>query len=266
MKEYINNLNLYPSIKQYGKEFTYTFRIYGSTNISPAYPLITGGYAQVPMFAPIMLESLYSDVTEKIARSINPTGENYGLCNYASPIWSGMLTDFFGQDTFLYPYNQDPTPTMPCGFNMVFGSRSNGIGTPQNYGIVGFDSMNMQYINFLRWLHTEKLLCTNINVKMFSPSTTFNYFSNPVYFFKQELDSSIYSQVTTIGKYVRPEDNATTGAGAGLIKSSIQVDIPCSWIFDKSSGMTFPFPYDMLNNPLKPNFNVTLSFTLKTIN
>lgn len=260
MKEYINNLNLYPTIKEYGKEFSYSLNILGTTQTAGTVPL-TDGFANIPLFCPSMLESLYSDVTEKIAVSLDGSGNQFGLSSYGSLIWSGNTIDAAGLIGQLYPYNRTVTNNVNISsFSMVFGTGLNSVGTVGGWGTIGLNSMNMQYVNLLNRLKVQNLLCTNINIKIYNPLANFKFNNLPLYFFHQSIDSSIYSYDTTVGRYVNPLTNASTRITAGSIKSVTEVDIPCSWIFGNESGMTIPFAYDWLLNQ-----GILVTYTFKQI-
>lgn len=268
MKEYINNLNLYPTIKEYGKEFSYDLQLFGEIN-NASVNVVTGGYAQIPLFSPIMWDTLYSDVTEKIALSYDGTNKNsFGLTSYAYSPSSNNNIDVPGFYNSLYPYNNYWVPNIgnavPSKFSYIYGGTE-----PINlqWGAIGLYSANMQYMNLLRRLFVENLLCTNINIKVYSPYANFQFNNLPIYFFHQNIDSSIYSYDTTVGRYVNPTSNASTRITAGTIKSVTEVDIPCSWVFDYKSGMTIPFSYDLLSpaSVCDPRIGYKISFTFKQI-
>ena len=253
MKQLINNRNLHKPIERLGNPFSFAITLV--TNINS----VTNDNIAVPMFAPVMFNNLYSDVTENLFPTINKvTGKTIGVGNYFNDIWGAKEFDINTALQNMFPYTAYTPAGMPnFGYNYGCGLDGEMIDA---VGYMGFISQNMQYVNFLEWLKTESFLCSNVNVQINSkdPSPFINY---PVGFFQQECDGRIYSITTNPNDWINPMTNTSRPINANY---SGNFDIKTDWILSKNSGICLNYSAKVSQSS-DVNDKYILNFTLQQI-
>lgn len=253
MKQYINNRNLHKPIERLGNPFPFTITLV--TNINS----VTNDSIAVPLFCPVMFNNLYSDVTENSFPTINKvTGNTIGVGNYFNDIWGANEFDINASLQNMFPYS-GYSPTGFANFGYNYGCGLNGEMT-NSVGYMGIYSQNMQYVNFLEWLKTEKFLCSNINVQINSkdPSPFINY---PVGFFQQECDGRIFSISTNPSDWINPMTNTSRPINSNY---SGNFDIKTDWILAKNSGVCLNYSAKVSQSN-DVNDKYILNFTLQQI-
>lgn len=251
MKQYINNRAWNPKIEKLGDKFNFGIKIFGET-----VPFVnTQPYTCIPLFAPSMFNNLYSDITEKLFTTYNnAVGYNIGLTGYTRDIWGVDKIDSGLNQGSLYPYSQG------YKFAQVFGAGNLYSAPLTTSYYVWFDSVNMEYVNFLEYIRTESVFCSNINLQILQKGNSTNWLNAPIYFFQQDIDSSIKSIQTAPLDYIIPDTNVNTKYDGSKLYGNI--DIPCDFIINKSSGIAFGYSNEV---QLGNNDYYLLNFTLQKI-
>lgn len=250
----------HPPIQKMGEEFILSLFVY---NVGAQRPDGTK-YVTIPLFAPVMFNNLYSDVTENLAPSDDTSGFKVGVSGYGYDIWGAYYqTNFLGAVVGMFPYSSPQDFTYP-NFGMEWGYGN--VSIYNGKGFVGIQSQRMQYVNFLEWIKHDKVLLKNINVQVSSPLANYEFNQFPFTFFEQKISGEIYSIQTTPASWINPETNQQQRITAGGIKASSNFDIQCDWLIHKASGLSFA--YDMNLSALAPtgfNIGYQLNFTFKKI-
>ena len=243
-------------MKKCGTQSTRTTLFHATIEASIFQTQLANSPIAVPLFAPVMFNNLYSNVTEKLYPTFDPvTGLYVGVGNYWGDIWGATELDSGGILQSLFPYSQNSGGWSSFGYYISYGKT----GELQNaINQIYIYSQGMQYVNFLEWLKQENFLCSNINVQINCKSSTAN-FNQKIGFFQQEVNGKMFSIETNPIDWINPQTNWTRPV-SGVLNANF--DIKTDWVLKKNSGICFYLTPE-LNTVNGDRYN--LNFTLQQI-
>lgn len=222
MKQYINNRKFY-DIQKLGDPFTFGLRLSYLPALGTAGdPTQQSNNLAVPIFAVGMLANNYSETNKWTGTTLTTVnGFNY-LNGYANLNTSSPV-----------PRNSFNGGTPYGGSFLIYGYSGTLSGALT--GSMAFLPNGIDYINFINHLWKTKLLCTNVNVQVTQKGNDKNYLQNQWTFFDQKINGEMYTETTSLNRFINPQTNVAT------TNTFNNIDIPCDWVVTPYSGISVGF-------------------------